>query len=109
MMLGLSVIIAFVGYVAQAAREPCGPGCPGWGPPNDLPSNYSGSPKVTIKNGTLVGMHSTTYKEDVFLGIPYAQPPTDQLRFRLPQSLNTPFKSRTPAMDNLVSKPYILM
>lgn len=51
----------------------------------------SSVPTVAIKNGTVAGMHSSTYNEDFFLGVPYAQPPIDELRFRIPQSINTSF------------------
>lgn len=51
----------------------------------------SWAPTVTIKNGTIIGTHSSTYNEDLFLGIPYAQPPIDDLRFRIPQSINSSF------------------
>jgi len=49
------------------------------------------SPSVTIPNGTFVGLYNPTYDQDFFLGIPYAQPPLDGLRFNLPASLNTSF------------------
>lgn len=52
---------------------------------------YSGTPKVTVKNGTIEGVHSNAYNEDYFLGIPFAQPPVEELRFRNPRSLNTSF------------------
>ena len=50
-----------------------------------------GAPTVTIKNGTIQGVHSSTYNEDFFLGVPFAQPPTGELRYRLPQSIDKTF------------------
>jgi carboxylesterase type B len=47
------------------------------------------APTVTVKNGTISGVYSSTYNQDFFLGVPYAQPPVGELRFRNPQSLNT--------------------
>lgn len=49
------------------------------------------SPLVTVKNGTIRGVHSKEWDQDFFLGIPYAQPPTGQRRFRWPQSINESF------------------
>ncbi|KAJ4305772.1 hypothetical protein N0V90_001304 [Kalmusia sp. IMI 367209] len=46
------------------------------------------APKAELKNGTYVGVHSTQYNQDYFLGIPYAQPPVGSLRFRNPVNLN---------------------
>ena len=46
-----------------------------------------GSPVVTVKNGTLRGIHSNEWDQDYFLGIPYAQPPVGDLRFRWPRSI----------------------
>jgi carboxylesterase type B len=48
-------------------------------------------PIVNVRNGTIVGTHSNVYNQDYFLGIPFAQPPVDGLRFRNPQSLNTTY------------------
>ena len=42
-----------------------------------------GAPTVSVKNGTISGVHSSTYNEDYFLGIPYAQPPVNGLRFKV--------------------------
>ncbi|KAL5115743.1 hypothetical protein ACEQ8H_006351 [Pleosporales sp. CAS-2024a] len=45
-------------------------------------------PTARVKNGTLLGVHSKEYNQDFFLGVPYAQPPVGNLRYRLPASLN---------------------
>ncbi|WPG99140.1 Lipase 1 [Acrodontium crateriforme] len=55
------------------------------------PANY-GTPTVRLKNGTVEGYHTSTYNQDYFLGVPFAQPPVGELRFRTPQSLNSTFK-----------------
>jgi len=49
------------------------------------------APTVKVKNGTLEGRYEPGYKQDLFLGIPFAQPPVGQLRFQNPQSLNETF------------------
>ncbi len=48
-----------------------------------------GGPLVTVKNGTYAGIYSASYHQDLFLGMPYAKPPTDSHRLRLPESLDT--------------------
>ena len=50
-----------------------------------LASHTNAAPSVTIKNGTLTGLHDTTYNHDLFLGIPYAKPPIGNNRFRAPE------------------------
>ncbi len=51
------------------------------------------NPALTAKtlNGTYQGRYVPEWDQDVFLGIPYAQPPIGSLRFRWPESLNTSF------------------
>ncbi|KAG9856319.1 carboxylesterase family protein, partial [Aureobasidium melanogenum] len=52
--------------------------------------NHQGSvPTVHVKNGTYTGYYASAYGTDNFLGMPYSQPPVGDLRFRIPQSLNT--------------------
>jgi hypothetical protein len=46
-------------------------------------------PTVSVENGTYEGVYSNTYDQDLFLGIPFAQPPLGSLRFHQPVSLNT--------------------
>jgi len=48
-----------------------------------------GTPIVTTLNGSFYDSHSARYNVDSFLGLPYAQPPVGNLRYRAPQSLNT--------------------
>lgn len=48
-------------------------------------------PTAAVKNGSVIGVHSKEYQQDFFLGIPYAQPPVGELRFKNPQSLNTTY------------------
>ena len=55
------------------------------------------SPQAKIKNGTVVGFHLSSYNQDLFLGIPYAQPPVGPLRYRVPQSLNTSYSKALSA------------
>lgn len=46
------------------------------------------APTAQVKNGTYIGRYSAEYNQDFFLGMPYAQPPLGDLRFRQAQSLN---------------------
>ncbi|KPI44794.1 Lipase 3 [Cyphellophora attinorum] len=41
-------------------------------------------PVAHVKNGTYVGRHLDSYNQDVFLGIPFAEPPVGDLRFSNP-------------------------
>ncbi|KAF7595513.1 hypothetical protein BBP40_005849 [Aspergillus hancockii] len=50
-------------------------------------------PVAKIKNGTLVGIHNAQYNQDFFLGIPYAQPPVEELRYQRPEPLNVSWES----------------
>jgi carboxylesterase type B len=50
-------------------------------------------------NGTstafLFGIHNSAFNQDFFLGIPYSQPPINDLQFRVPQSLNSSWSIRS--------------
>jgi hypothetical protein len=54
-------------------------------------------PTVQVKNGTYVGLHSSEYNQDYFLGIKYAQPPVGDLRYRNPVALNQSWSDTKPA------------
>ena len=47
------------------------------------------APTVAVRNGSYFGVHLNNYQQDIFLGIPFAQPPVGDLRLRVPVSLNT--------------------
>lgn len=48
-----------------------------------------GQPTVKLQNGSYYGVFNPTYDQDFFLGMPYAEPPIGNLRFRRPQPLNS--------------------
>ncbi|KAF4450790.1 hypothetical protein F53441_6122 [Fusarium austroafricanum] len=50
------------------------------------------APTVRVKNGTLEGKYVAGLDQELFLGVPFAQPPVGQLRLQNPQSLNSTFK-----------------
>lgn len=51
-------------------------------------STSCGAPTAMTLNGTYEGYHNAFYNEDFFLGIPYAQPPVNNLRYAAPEALN---------------------
>ncbi|CAG7565103.1 unnamed protein product [Fusarium equiseti] len=57
------------------------------------------SPKAKTLNGTYIGKHISSWNQDAFLGIPYAQSPTGDLRFKWPQSLSTSFDEERTATE----------
>ncbi|KAK7940792.1 alpha/beta-hydrolase [Apiospora aurea] len=54
-------------------------------------------PTVDVLNGTYEGLHLPEFRQDVFLGIPYAQDTSGPNRFRVPQSLNETWDGVRPA------------
>ncbi|KAH7491184.1 Lipase 1 [Phytophthora ramorum] len=62
-------------------------------------SSASDSPTVTVKNGSYYGVYQDTYDQDLFLGMPYAQPPVGDLRFRNPEPLNSTWSDSKNATE----------
>ncbi|KAJ5197799.1 uncharacterized protein N7498_006916 [Penicillium cinerascens] len=56
-------------------------------------------PTAAVRNGTYIGVHSSTYNQDFFLGMPYAQQPVGNLRFTVPQPLNENWSEERDAKD----------
>lgn len=63
------------------------------------------APVATVRNGSYYGTHSSTYNQDFFLGIPFAQPPLEQLRFANPQSLSWTWSGALPATNYAYVSP----
>ncbi|KAG3015603.1 hypothetical protein PC121_g3012 [Phytophthora cactorum] len=55
----------------------------------------SDAPIVTVKNGSYHDVYQSTYDQDLLLGMPYAQPPVNRLRFQNPVPLNTTWTDST--------------
>ncbi|GAB7359748.1 hypothetical protein MBLNU230_g6920t1 [Neophaeotheca triangularis] len=64
-----------------------------------LTTTASSPPTAQVKNGTVQGRHSPEWSQDFFLGIPYAQPPLGELRFRWPQPMNSSFDGTFDATE----------
>lgn len=62
-------------------------------------TSADGGPTVSLINGTYEGRYLSTFNQDVFLGIPYAQDTSGQNRFRIPQSLNETWSGTRPATN----------
>lgn len=57
------------------------------------------APTAAVKNGTLVGEYNSFYDQEFFLGIPYAQPPVGDLRYRVPVPLNSSWDGTKTATE----------
>ncbi|KAL8397229.1 hypothetical protein RB594_004082 [Gaeumannomyces avenae] len=57
------------------------------------------APTVQLANGSYYGLHSSTYKQDMFMGVPFAQPPVGDLRLRQPQPLNSTWEGSRNATE----------
>ncbi|EEY56697.1 lipase, putative [Phytophthora infestans T30-4] len=55
----------------------------------NTPITASDAPTAAVKNGSYFGVYQPAYDQDLFLGMPFAQPPVNSLRFRNPEPLNT--------------------
>lgn len=62
-------------------------------------------PRVQIKNGTLQGIHLSEFKEDLFLGIPFASPPIGERRLRRPVPYQKAWNGIRDATERGVSCP----
>jgi triacylglycerol lipase len=69
-----------------------------WTAVQAVPTTKS-SPTVKVRNGTYTGAHSSTYDQDLFLGMPYAQQPVGNLRFTVPHSLNASWDGARDAKE----------
>lgn len=52
-----------------------------------------------VWNGSYCGVQNPAYGQDMFLGMPYAQPPIGELRYRVPVSLETTWAGLRNAGD----------
>jgi acetylcholinesterase len=68
-----------------------------------LCASAAAAPTATVKNGTYMGLAVPSFKQEHFLGMPYAQQPLPpDLRLRSPRSLNS---SWTGARDAMAYSP----
>lgn len=88
-MLGTMSIIT--SYLVHFALFVCG------GLGSSIPTHNE--PTAEVRNGTLRGLYSAEYDQDFFLGIPYAQPPLNDLRFNVPHSLNSSWDGVKDAVE----------
>lgn len=63
------------------------------------------SPTARTKNGTLRGVHLPSFSQNAFLGVPFAQPPVNDLRLRHPVPYNKRYRAY-PATAQPASSGY---
>jgi carboxylesterase type B len=63
-----------------------------------LPSTQQ-APTVATKNGSYYGIYSSSFDQDFFLGMPFAQPPVGDLRFANPVPLNSSWSGTRNATE----------
>ena len=57
------------------------------------------APTAAVINGTYKGVYNGQFHQDYFLGIPFALPPTNDLRLQIPHSLNTTWSGSRNATE----------
>jgi hypothetical protein len=57
------------------------------------------NPTARVLNGSYYGIHNPTFNQDFFLGIPFAQPPVGDLRFRQAKPLNSSWADARSATE----------
>ncbi|KAL3484421.1 carboxylesterase [Aspergillus germanicus] len=72
-------------------------------PPLSRTRSHAHPPRANVRNGTLEGLHLATFNQDLFLGVPFAQPPIDNLRLRRPVSLNESWTGLKKAVSRSAS------
>jgi hypothetical protein len=56
---------------------------------------------ATVKNGTYSGLSLPMFDQEVFYGVPYAQPPVSNLRLRQSLPLNSSFDGVKPLTERV--------
>ncbi|KAJ0426885.1 carboxylesterase [Aspergillus carlsbadensis] len=74
-------------------------------PPQPCKPLQTHPPRARIQNGTLQGLHLPRFDQDLFLGVPFAQPPLHDLRLRRPVSLNESWRGIKRAVERSDSCP----
>lgn len=85
--------------LTSAASLPTPTASPESYPTGSCGTDASSTPTVSLKNGTVEGFHIPSYNQDAFLGIPFAEAPVGDRRFRTPHYLEngweSPFEAKT--------------